>query len=48
MQKKPSIPIAGINTFVFKAVSTSRLKVVFTQKKEKVYTGLYEIELYNE
>ncbi|MBC7418480.1 MAG: discoidin domain-containing protein [Pedobacter sp.] len=46
-QKKPSVPIADINTCSFKGVNTTKLRVVFTHKKEKVYTGLYEIELYN-
>jgi hypothetical protein len=46
LDKKPKEAVQGLNIASFKEVTTSKIRLVFQHKKEKAFTGLYEIELF--
>ena len=47
MIKKPAQPIGDLNVTTFKSIKTSKIRIVFSHRSEKIFTGLYEIELFN-
>ena len=47
LNKKPQQAVAGLNIGSFKEIKTSKIRLVFTHKNEKAFTGLYEVELFN-
>ena len=46
LSKKPQQAVAGLNICSFKEVNTPKMRLVFTHKNDKTFTGLYEIELF--
>ena len=46
IQKMPAQPIANLNICSFSPVSTTALRVVVTHQSKKIFTGLYEVEIY--
>lgn len=46
IQKMPGQPIANLNSCSFSPVSTTALRVVVTHQSKKIFTGLYEVEIY--
>jgi hypothetical protein len=45
--KTPLQPIANLNVCSFTEVETTKIRFVFIHKSEKVFSGLYEVELYD-
>ena len=45
--KIPLQPVANLNVCSFKEVKTKKLRFVFIHKSTKIFSGLYEIEIYN-
>lgn len=45
-QKMPAKPIADLNICSFSPVNTTALRVVLTHQSKKIFTGLYEVEIY--
>lgn len=45
-EKIPEVPVSNLNQVSFDAVQTSKIRIVFTHKSEKAFSGIYELELY--
>lgn len=44
--KNPIVPTADLNICTFKTVETNKVRIVMKNKTNKIFCGLYEVELY--